>query len=376
MQHSFEIDAYTKTNPQLNMKTALVSVYSFDSWKDLMKRKNWMVGLGSLGLLIVFLLNSTGAQSASKSAEIPSNEVPTGPLSHAVEPTQFAAVYPAAPIKAEIVKAAAPEVSSEPEMGSSRTWEVDGMLQVYVPGGEFLMGSTDPEAKLTVEGGRAYPEVPQNKVDLDGFWIDKFEVTNGQYAGCVAAGGCKPPFVNYSTGNPDYYGNPAFNNYPVIWVTWYKARAYCEWTGRRLPTEAEWEKAARGTQGAKYPWGNAPVSGDKANFCDKGCLHKFANPAFDDGYPDVAPVGSFPAGASPYGAMDMAGNVSEWTSTLVRPYPYVATDGREDLDAAGERVWRSSPWRNGFWWLRSSMRYRSVPTYQREVLGFRCASSN
>lgn len=260
-------------------------------------------------------------------------------------------------------------------IGSTRTSEVDGMDQVYVPAGEFLMGSTDPEAQISEDNGRAYPEIPQHTVYLDGYWIDKYEVTNSQFARCVDAGACEPPFVNNSYTYTHYYDNPEFADYPVIWVTWFQARAYCEWAGRRLPTEAEWEKAARGTDGQKYPWGEEPVTGERANFCDVNCTRDIANPLHDDGYPDTAPVGSYPAGASPYGAMDMSGNVWEWVSTLIKPYPYDANDGREDLEAPGERVWRGGPWSNGYWWMRSSVRYRSVNFYKWYVLGIRCAAS-
>jgi len=266
-------------------------------------------------------------------------------------------------------------IETEPMTGSTRLSEVDQMVQVYVPSGEFTMGSDDPEAKISTEGGRAYPEIPVNTVYLDGYWIDKYEVSNGQYALCVEAGVCQPPFVTGSETRPYYYDDPDYSNYPVIWVNWYMAGAYCEWAGRRLPTEAEWEKAARGTDSRKYPWGNEPLSGERANFCDINCQRTIANPKFNDGYADTAPVGSYPTGASPYGAMDMSGNVWEWTGTLIQPYPYDPIDGRENLDANGERVWRGGPWSNGFWWMRSSLRYRSVTTYWWVNLGFRCASS-
>ena len=263
----------------------------------------------------------------------------------------------------------------EPTLGTTRTIEIDKMVQVYVPAGEFIMGSDDAEAKRTIEGGRAYPEIPVNVVYLDGYWIDKYEVSNGQYARCVDDGICKPPYLSTSETRLHYYDDPVYSNYPVIWVNWYMAKAYCEWAGRRLPTEAEWEKAARGSEGNKYPWGNEPLSGERANFCDINCLRTIANPNYNDGYADTAPVGSYPAGASPYGAMDMSGNVWEWLGTLIMPYPYDPNDGRENLDVNGERSWRGGPWSNGFWWMRSSVRYRSIPSYWQVNLGFRCASS-
>jgi serine/threonine-protein kinase len=262
-----------------------------------------------------------------------------------------------------------------PSLGSTRISEVDQMEQVYVPAGEFTMGSDDIEAKVTIEGGRAYPEIPVHTVYLDGYWIDKYEVTNAQYALCLDAGVCPPLHLNSSETRPEYFRNPEYADYPVIWTSWYMAGAYCEWAGRRLPTEAEWEKAARGTDARKYPWGNDPVSGELANFCDINCPRTTVNYNYDDGYADTSPVGSFPAGASPFGALDMAGNVWEWTSSLIQPYPYDAEDGREDLDVYGERAWRSGPWSNGYWWLRSAVRYRSIPSYWNVNLGIRCAAS-
>jgi len=284
---------------------------------------------------------------------------PTGPT---ILPTDIATVIPTM-------------VETELTIGSTRISEIDQMIQVYVPSGEFIMGSDDIEAIISTEGGRAYPEIPVNRVYLDGYWIDKYEVSNGQYALCVDEGVCKPPYLSSSETRPKYYGNPEYSNYPVIWVNWDMARAYCEWTGRRLPTEAEWEKAARGTDGRKYPWGNEPLSGERANFCDVNCPRTIANPIYNDGYADTSPVGNYPAGASPYGAMDMSGNVWEWVGTLIKPYPYDSKDGREDLEASGERVWRGGPWSNGYWWMRSSVRYRSKPYYWNVNLGFRCASS-
>jgi formylglycine-generating enzyme required for sulfatase activity len=305
----------------------------------------------------------------------------TGPApTPTVEPSPTPTLPPTAtPVPTATPLPPTPTDTATPTLGigSTRTIEIDQMVQVYVPAGEFLMGAaaSDKDAKQTIAGGRAYPEIPQHTVYLDGYWIDKYEVTNSQYALCVAAGACKAPWVNSSYTYDKYYGNPEFNNYPVIWVNWFKARDYCTWAGRRLPSEAEWEKAARGTDGRMYPWGNEPVDGTRANFCDVNCTRTIANTAYNDGYPDTAPVGSYPAGVSPYGAMDMSGNVWEWVNSLIAPYPYDANDGREDPNSPNERAWRGGPWSNGIWWMRSSVRYRSVSWYQWYVLGFRCASS-
>jgi serine/threonine-protein kinase len=295
-----------------------------------------------------------------------------------VEPT-LALTATLAPVEPTLAPTAtSAPVDAAPAMGSTRVSEVDQMEQVFVPAGEFLLGAltTDMQAKHTVEGGRAYPESPQQILYLDAFWIDKYEVTTSQYKLCVEAGACRRPYVDYSETRPYYYGNPEFADYPVIYVSWVMANEYCAWAGRRLPTEAEWEKAARGTDGRIYPWGNDPIDGEKANFCDINCTSRTdGTQAFDDGWADTAPVGSYPAGASPYGALDMAGNVWEWTSTIIQDYPYDPNDGREDLSAPGERVWRGGPWSNGLWWQRSTLRYRSITSYWYVNLGFRCAAS-
>jgi serine/threonine-protein kinase len=259
-------------------------------------------------------------------------------------------------------------------LGSTRTSAADQMVEIFIPAGEFTMGSEGYNAKNN-EVGRVYPEGPEHTVYLENYWIDKFEVSNQQYALCVAAGACQPPYLWDSETRESYYNDPNFSNYPVIWVSWYMANDYCSWAGRRLPTEAEWEKAARGTDGREFPWGNDPVDGTRANFCDVNCTRSYASGAFDDGYGDTSPVGSYPAGASPYGVMNMAGNVWEWVSTIIKPYPYDAADGREDPDTYAERVWRGGPWSNGSWWVRATVRYRSVPMYWNLNLGFRCASS-
>jgi eukaryotic-like serine/threonine-protein kinase len=276
------------------------------------------------------------------------------------------------------------EIPPTPTQANYKISETDQMEMIFIPSGEFTMGTEDIEAQRIYTGnGVAYPETPQHTVYLDSYWIDKYEVSTGQYAKCVENGVCKPAgeINNPVLAGLEYYTSEEYANYPIINVSWFQARDYCGWVGRRLPSEAEWEKAARGVDGRKYPWGNEKVNDDLANFCDKDCTAGHPNPSFNDGYPETAPVGSYPKGASPYGIMDMAGNVWEWTSTIPKPYPYDAADGREDEQDVAynskwpQRILRGGTWSNGIWWVRSSVRYRIVGVYINNNIGFRCASS-
>jgi formylglycine-generating enzyme required for sulfatase activity len=204
-----------------------------------------------------------------------------------------------------------PGPTAEPSSGTGRVRQTDAAEMVFVPEGEFLMGS---DSAYYVE------ESPQHKVYVEAFWIDKTEVTNQQYNECVGAGACA------ASGCAD---DERFNDLtqPVVCVSWHDATRYAAWVGGRLPTEAEWEKAARGTDGRQYPWGEE-FDSRRANTWEGGALRS-------------TPVGEYsPQGDSPYGAADMAGNVWEWTSSLHKGYPYNADDGREDPDAAGFRVVR------------------------------------
>jgi formylglycine-generating enzyme required for sulfatase activity len=175
--------------------------------------------------------------------------------------------------------------------GSTRN-RADGMTEVYIPAGTFTQGGLDPNAQPD--------EKPAHKVTMPAFWIDKFDVTNAMYLQCVNAGVCNPPQSFSSKTVTNYFNNPDYNDYPVIQVTWGDAAAYCKWAGRRLPTEAEWEYAARGTDLRTYPWGDDAPDSSRANF------------NYEVG--DTSKVGSYPAGASPFGLLDMAGNVAQWVS--------------------------------------------------------------
>jgi formylglycine-generating enzyme required for sulfatase activity len=194
------------------------------------------------------------------------------------------------------------------------------------------------------------------------------------YAKCVADGICKEPTDKSSDSHPSYYDNPEFDRYPVIFVDWNMAKTYCEWVDRRLPTEAEWEKAARGENASVYPGGDT-FDGSLVNFCDTNCSSYWANKSFNDGFADVAPVGSYPSGKSVYGALDMAGNVVEWVSSLYKPYPYDATDGRENLDSSDARVLRGGSWGSNVDGVRSAYRSWGDPAATSGSIGFRCSRS-
>jgi serine/threonine-protein kinase len=232
---------------------------------------------------------------------------------------------------------------------------VDGMTLVYVPSGQFLMGSPDADAGAGIE------EKPQRSVYLSVFWIDQTEVTNAMYMRCVRENVCSPPKETRSKTRLAYYDSPAFGNYPVIYVSWQEAEVYCQWAGRRLPTEAEWEKAARGSNGATYPWGEAPPGIGLANFNNQ--------------VGDTQPVGSYPAGASPYGALDMAGNVAEWVADWYdADYYPIAPDSNPTGPDSGEfRVLRGGSWFNLARAMRAAFRLANYPELQSDTVGFRCA---
>jgi formylglycine-generating enzyme required for sulfatase activity len=244
-----------------------------------------------------------------------------------------------------------------PGIGPTRVSEKDGMVMVYVPAGEFLMGSADSDSQ-------AYSnEKPQHTVYLDAFWIDKTEVTNAQYKKCVQAGACKA--LEYARSS-DYNGDTQ----PVVEVDWFNAQAYCQWAGRQLPTEAQWEKAARGTDGRIYPWGNQAATCEYAvmnvgsgNGCGKGTTW---------------PVGSKPKGASPYGALDMAGNVWEWVADWYSESYYAGSPSKNPPGpASGEyRVPRGGSFYDEARVVRGVYRGREVPGYWAPGRGFRCVCAS
>jgi formylglycine-generating enzyme required for sulfatase activity len=265
------------------------------------------------------------------------------------------------------------------------TRPADGMVMVYVPGGESRLGSDDSEVDLALEMCNQYygecerewfeVEQPAHVVLLDGFWMDKTEVTNAQYRRCVDLGGCTPPSSNSSDTRSSYFGDSAYDNYPVVYVSWSQANAYCTWAGARLPTEAQWEYAARGPEGRRYPWGN-DYDGARLNSCDVTCDYDWADNAYEDGYADTAPVGSYPDGASWCGAQDLAGNVWEWTADWYGEYSSERQVNPTGPASGSLRALRGDAADGTRSVSRNAARHGESPSRTYEYLGFRCASSD
>lgn len=245
-----------------------------------------------------------------------------------------------------------------------------GSQMRYVAAGLFQLGNDDGEND----------EKPALRVRLDAFYLDETEVTNAAYAQCVEAGACDPPDSSRSAYYDNYYGNAEYDHYPVVFVSWYDAATFCEWRGGRLPSEAEWEKAASFEVEQmikyRYPWGDA-FDGERLNFCDANCANENADGRFNDGFRDTAPVGSYGNGRSPLGFHDMAGNVMEWVADW---YDSRAYQNASDTNPLGPPEGQFKSIRGGSWLsaadeLTTTTRSSFDPTVSRTNLGFRCAAA-
>jgi formylglycine-generating enzyme required for sulfatase activity len=262
--------------------------------------------------------------------------------------------------------------------------EKPGGDMVRIPGGTFRMGSEDGESD----------EKPVTTVTLSPYLMDRTDVTVAAYTACVRAGKCRADDVTtvnwagLSEGDRQKwsqacnYGKAGDENHPMNCVDWNEAKAYCEAQGSRLPTEAEWEFAARGTDGRKYPWGDELPNPRLANACGVECrewgkrvMGATWNVVYeaDDGWPTTSPVGSFPAGASPFGLLDMAGNVWQWVEDAKAAYPGGSiTNPRQE--SGQQRVDRGGSWySHDAAWLRGALRDDYGATFRESNLGFRCA---
>jgi eukaryotic-like serine/threonine-protein kinase len=255
---------------------------------------------------------------------------------------------------------------------------------IAIPGGSFFMGSDD---------GLPF-EKPAHQVTLQPFCIDEFEVSVDRYKACSEAGRCKRAGTTNEWATITEKERKAFDplcnirepeergKHPINCVDWEMSQKFCREQGGRLPTEAEWEFAARGPDGRKYPWGDDDPAADHLNACGKECVawgqkHGVEEKSMydaDDGFPNTAPVGSFPKGASRYGVQDVVGNVWEWVADWYGDYAKDEQTQPKGPDSGDERVIRGGSWNGSYAsWVRPTFRYKDAPTKRSYGIGFRCA---
>lgn len=312
--------------------------------RPLRKRKPW-IAAGVLGLVMIV------------ACSIPAQILPTSPGREGTSTVTASATATTVP-----TRTTTPEPSSTPTWTGTEIIEAtltilpdyrlddQGVPMAYIPEGVFPMGS---------DRGRA-DEQPVHPVHLDAFYMDKFEVTNGFYKACVEAGVCQPVRKKTSATRSSYYDDPDFDTFPVIFVDWNMARIYCEWREARLPTEAEWEKAARGGTNVIFPWGDTP----DCNLANYGnCLG------------DTSSTTIYRLGQSRYGIYNLAGNVWEWVSDWYADN-YYQSSPREDPQgphSGKERVLRGGSWKDDYEEMRSVNREAENPAHTSNTIGFRCA---
>lgn len=278
-----------------------------------------------------------------------------------IEPVRIAAPTPAPAAKAAApevtAQAAAPIIAPESERARFANFRNStGAQMFFVPSAEFVMGSEALDA--------APNERPLTKVTLSRFYMSRWPVTNEEYE-------------QFDPAHSRKRAPGAGDRHPVVYVTSLEAMKYCVWLATRerkkyrLPTEAEWEYAARGTDGRNYPWGSHSRRGDLANFADRNTVFAWSDREIDDGYPESSPVGAFPLGASPFGLEDMAGNVWEWCLDYFEPYRGAPKVNPHGPTSGAKRTYRGGSWKSRFNSLRTTTRGSNVPNYSCNDLGFR-----
>jgi formylglycine-generating enzyme required for sulfatase activity len=278
----------------------------------------------------------------------------------------------------------------------------DGAEMGLVPAGTFIMGSTPDEIASLLRrnpkanGALLKDETPRHEVFLDAFYIDQYEVTNAQFQQFIEATGYRTqaerqgggkirtgkktwaqvPDANWHSPTGQGSSIAGLEAHPVVQVSWHDAKAYCTWAGKRLPTEAEWEKAARGTDGRVYPWGNQ-LDGTRVNFCDRNCPFEWRNDSMDDRSGSTAPVGSYESGKSPYGAYDMAGNVWEWVSDRYQAGYYQHSPSRNPQGpTSGTQVsLRGGSWLYGTAAFHTTVRAGVSADRRNNNIGLRCVQT-
>jgi formylglycine-generating enzyme required for sulfatase activity len=362
----------------------------------------WLVvGVAVLSLLLVFVSGSRWLMSASnlhdkdtQEAVVPSIEYPTPLPTPVVEkPTEIpetellAASPTSLPVASPTLDASViPECE---KLGQTWVSPVDGMTMLCVPAGPFLMGSDENDRYRD-------DEIPQRTVHLDAYWIDQTEVTNAMFAAFVNETGYQTDAENQRWSYAYVPGTgwqqqaaadwlhplgsdssiEGLDDHPVVRVSWNDAQAYCRWAERQLPTEAQWEKAARGEDGRKYPWGDEFYCA-YGNFDDQTLSNSYVMSAVRgcDGFSPTAPVGHFPDGASPYGAMDMSGNVWEWAADwyLANYYRNAPDENPLGPSTGTRRAIRGGFWYYNSWDVRAASRGWNPPDFTWHLIGFRCA---
>ena len=365
----------------------------------------WIGTLAALGLVLLLVYIFSGVGKKEVSGLSAASDTATSPVVAVIATTRIplsptlspatSSNTPAAPptsTNTPLAFNATPAETSTPAPLAEQIIDEQGTAMNLVPAGTFLMGVQEDELDALMREcsdiystssctNRYATQTPAHLVYLSNYYMDRTEVTNAAYARCVNAGACQPPILTNSLTRDPYFGNPTYDNYPVVYIDWERANTFCQWRNARLPTEAEWEKAARGEDGRLFPWGDDPIDGTRANYCDKHCTMSQADLSNDDGYGDTSPVGSYPDGASPYGIFDMVGNASEWVADWYQKDYYTISPLENPAGpASGDlRGVRGGSFQLNYLYLHVTSRSTGAPVSSSgrnmHHTGFRCARS-